>query len=492
MQLIFVGRKAMEIDVIKKRSIYVQLFTLVMAIFLISVMITGGLLFGFLGSYFTETNEKELKNIANQIVDITVDMATAPQGASYESYTGDLATIASTTGTEIFIIDYEGKLVASSIKGYSGNIKENFTKSILEGNTETFRGTINGISRVSMLAVGQPIKYRNSVVGGVLVSIPLPQISQARTEVLKIFLWNVGLVTLFVAVLVYFLSKRISKPISQLNNAAKSIAAGNFDQRVEIDEINEIGELGETFNYMAESIEQFENTRNSFLANVSHDLRTPMTTITGFVQGVLDGTIPEDKRDWYLSIVLDESKRLSRIVTDLFDISKLEQGSFNLEPKDFDINELVRINIIKFEKRITDKDIQLSVEFERDGLFVNADKDAISRVLTNLFDNAIKFTNEKGFIDIRVGTKNGKAYVSVQNSGMGIAEDELLHIFDRFYKTDKSRSLDKNGAGLGLYIVKSIIQAHGERVWAESTQGEFARFSFTMGLSDNKKQNAEG
>ena len=144
-------------------------------------------------------------------------------------------------------------------------------------------------------------------------------------------------------------------------------------------------------------------------------------------------------------------------------------------------------------KKITDKDIKLSVEFESDGLVVNADKDAMSRVLINLFDNAIKFTNERGFIDIRVGRKNGRAYVSIQNSGMGIAEDELNHIFDRFYKTDKSRSLDKNGAGLGLYIVKSIIQAHGERVWAESNKGEFARFSFTLKLSEqNKKQNAEG
>ena len=468
----------------KKQSIFAKLFTLVMAIFLISAVITGTLVFGFLGSYFTESNEKELKMISKQVTDMTLELASLNQPASYEAYTRNLTAISQITGTEIFVIDTKGDLVASSISGYKGEIRESFTKIILEGKTETFRGAINGTSRISMLAVGSPIKYRDTVVGGVLVSIPMPQIDKARADVVKIFLWIILFVTMAAGVLVYFVSKRISKPINKLNEAAKSIAKGNFKQRVDVDEINEIGELSETFNYMAESIEEFENIRNSFLASVSHDLRTPMTTITGFVEGVLDGTIPEDKKDWYLSIVLDESKRLSRIVTDLFDVSKIEQGSFNLDPKNFDLNELVRINIIKFEKRITDKNIELLVEFERDGIFVFADKDAIARVLTNLFDNAIKFTDENGYIKIRVGTKNGKAYASIENSGLGIDEDELVHIFDRFYKTDKSRNLDKNGAGLGLYIVKGIVQAHGERVWAESVKNEFTRFSFTLKLND--------
>lgn len=468
----------------KKQSIFAKLFTLVMAIFLISAVITGTLVFGFLGSYFTESNEKELKMISKQVTDMTMELATSNQPASRSAYTRNLTAISEITGTEIFVIDTKGELVASSISGYKGKIKESFTKSILKGKTETFRGAINGISRISMLAVGSPIKYRDTVVGGVLVSIPVPQIDKARTEVLKIFLWIILFVTLVAGVLVYFVSKRISKPINKLNEAAKSIAKGNFKQRVDVDEINEIAELSETFNYMAESVEEFENNRNSFLANVSHDLRTPMTTITGFVEGVLDGTIPEEKKEWYLSIVLDESKRLSRIVTDLFDVSKIEQGSFNLDPKSFDLNELVRINIIKFEKRITDKNIELLVEFDRDGIFVFADKDAIARVLTNLFDNAIKFTDENGYIKIRVGTKNGKAYASIENSGLGIDEEELVHIFDRFYKTDKSRNLDKNGAGLGLYIVKGIVQAHGERVWAESVKNKFTRFSFTLKLND--------
>lgn len=472
------------------KSLYTKLFTFVMVIFMISSVLLGIMSFGFLGSYFNQKNETELSKTAKEVSRITVTLASNRSSAA--AYRLSVDSIATATDTQIFVVDNTGRVVISSIEGFKGQIKERFTKGVLSGKKEVFRGKISGETSVMMLAVSEPIIHAGDVVGGVLVCVPLPEISKNQEEVFKYFFWSICVAIVFVAILVYFLAKKITRPIQKLSDVAKSIAKGNFKQRVEIDNIEELAELGETFNDMAESIETFEATRNSFLANITHDLRTPMTTITGFVEGILDGTIPKEKHEWYLSIVLDESKRLSRIVNDLLDISKLEQGSFNLEMQTFDINELVRLNIIKFEKNITDKDIQLSVEFEKESLFVNADKDAISRVLTNLFDNAIKFTNKNGFIDIKVGEKDSRAYVSVQNSGLGIAEEERIHIFDRFYKTDKSRSLDKNGAGLGLYIVKNIIQAHGQRVWAESKQGEFARFSFTLALSDNKKQITEG
>ena len=474
----------------KSKSLYAKLFTFVMVIFLVSSVLLGIMSFGFLGSYFTEKNENNLKAIANEVTKITLTLAS--NRSSAVAYRLSVESIASSTDTQIFVIDDENNVVVSSIEGYEGQIKEKFTKGMLSGKSEVFRARISGDSSAVMLAVSEPIEYNGEIVGGVLVSIPLPKVTKTRAEVFKYFFWSMCIAIVFVAVLVYFLAKKITKPLLKLSAAAKSISNGNFKERVEIDDIEELAQLGETFNDMAESIEVLEDTRNSFIANITHDLRTPMTTITGFVEGILDGTIPKEKHEWYLSIVLDESKRLSRIVNDLLDISKLEQGSFNLDMNDFELNELVRLNVIKFEKNITDKNIQLSVEFEKENLSVNADKDAISRVLTNLLDNAIKFTNEKGFIDIKVGEKNKKAYVSVQNSGLGIAEEERIHIFDRFYKTDKSRSLDKNGAGLGLYIVKNIVHAHGERVWAESKQGEFARFSFTVALSDDKKQITEG
>ena len=473
----------------KSKSLYTKLFTFVMAIFLVSFLLLGIMSFGFLGTYFTYKQEGNLSDVAREVSHITVTLASSR--ASANAYLLSIDSMATATNTQIFVVDEDGNTVISSVEGYQGKIKEKFINGALSGRREVFRGKISAETAVSMLAVSEPITYEGKVVGAVLVSVPIPEITKTREEVFKYFFWSICVAVVFVAVLVYFLAKKITNPILKLSDVARSIANGNFKKRVEIDEIEELGELCETFNEMADSIEVFEATRNSFIANISHDLRTPMTTITGFVEGILDGTIPKEKHEWYLSVVLDESRRLSRIVNDLLDISRLEQGKFNLEMQDFDINELVRLSVIKLEKNITDKDIQLSVEFESENLFVYADKDAIARVLTNLLDNAIKFTNEKGFIDIKAGTKDGRCYVSVQNSGLGIAEEELRHIFDRFYKTDKSRSLDKNGAGLGLYIVKSIMQAHNQRVWAESTQGEFARFSFTLGLSDNKKQIAE-
>lgn len=474
----------------RRKSIYSQMFTMTMVLFLVSFIITGTLLFGFMGSYLTSRQERELDNIASQIIDTTLYAGTNRQVPA-EVYRLNIKAVAQSTGTEIFVLDAEGDLVVTSLDNFSGQIHAIFTREMLTGNSATYRGTLGGVFNTNTLTVARPIMYMNDVAGGVLVSIPTPEITRMRGEILKIFIFNVLIVTTIAAICIYLLSKRITKPLSQLNEAAKSIAGGDFKRRVTIDAENEIAELGETFNHMAESIDQLENMRSSFIANVSHDLRTPMTTIIGFVQGVIDGTIPEEKQKWYLSIVLDESKRLSRIVTDLLDLSKLEQGSFQIEMREFDVNEMIRLNIIKFEKRITEKNISLTVGFDQEHLMVCADKDAIQRVLTNLFDNAIKFTPEDGFIDVQAGTKDGHAFVSIQNSGMGIEKKELLHVFDRFYKTDKSRSKDKSGAGLGLYIVKSILQAHGEKIWAESEPGEFARFSFTLAKAEEKKKQTE-
>ena len=475
----------------RRKSIYFHLFVVTMTLFLVSFVITGSLLFSFMGRYLTARHEKELDNIAQQVVNITLYIAEANEKLTAGAFRLNVNAVAQSTGTEIFVLDDKGELVTTSIENFRGTVKEEFTRDILAGNNATFHGSLGGIFKSEALTVARPIKYMGTVVGGVLVSIPTPEVTKIRIEVLKIFALNVAVVAVFVAIFVYFISKRITKPLSELTSAAKSIAGGDFKRRVKLDTENEFSELGDTFNNMADSIEQLENMRSSFIANVSHDLRTPMTTIIGFVEGIMDGTIPEEKRQWYLSIVLDESRRLSRIVTDLLDLSKLEQGSFNIEPREFDINELMRLSIIKFEKRITEKNISLTVGFESENLRVNADKDAIQRVITNLFDNAIKFTPEGGFIDVNTGVKEGRAFVSIQNSGMGIEKKDLMHIFDRFYKSDKSRSLDKNGAGLGLYIVKSIIQAHGEKVWAESEPGEFTRFSFTLAKVNERKKTVE-
>ena len=213
---------------------------------------------------------------------------------------------------------------------------------------------------------------------------------------------------------------------------------------------------------MAESLSSSENIRRSFVANVSHELKTPMTTIAGFIDGILDGTIPPDKEKYYLRIVSDEVKRLSRLVKSMLDLSRIDSGSLNLIPKRFDMTETIFTTLITFEQQIERKNIDIL------GL----------EVVYNLLENAVKFVNNNGYIEIKIIDESNRLVVSIKNSGEGISSEEVKRVFERFYKTDKSRSQDKNGMGLGLYIVKTIIKLHGGEIKAESKLDEYCKFEF--------------
>ncbi len=451
-----------------------------MLVFIISFCIIGTSLYGFLGKYLTERNEKDLLSVCDKLAEMTIAGKGNNDAIFQTFYKWNLNLVSTSTGTFIIVLDENGNTISSSGDEVIVSVKPEIAQPVLKGETKKFIGNLGGLFNITMLTVAKPIMMDENVYGAVFVNLPIPEIHEIRSYVFKIFLITTCIVVLIALLFTYIISGKMTKPIKAINNVAKSIAGGDFARRVSVNAENEIGELSETFNQMADSIEQLEHVRRSFIANVSHELRTPMTTITGFVEGIMDGTIPPERHSQYLAIVLDESKRLSRLVTDLLDVSKMEQGEFPLEMREFDINEMIRLNIIKSEKRITEKDIQLTVSFQTENQMVIADKDSIQRVITNLMDNAIKFTEPGGFMDVRTGLNGGKVFVAIQNSGIGIAKSELTHVFDRFYKTDKSRSQDKSGAGLGLYIVKNIIQSHGENIWAESEQGEFARFNFTL------------
>ena len=267
-------------------------------------------------------------------------------------------------------------------------------------------------------------------------------------------------------------------PIRQMSMAVSEFASGNFGKRIDYNSDDEIGELAANFNNMADSIENLENMRSSFVSNVSHELRTPMTTITGFVEGILDGTVKKDEQEKYLQIVLDESKRLSRMVNDLLSISRMENNEYKLNKRIFNINELVKVVLFKFEGDVTGKNIDIELNLAENCKDVYADSDAITQVVTNLVHNAVKFTPEGGNISVRSWIYGKKAYVEIKNSGHGIEKDKLGFVFDRFYKTDDSRSNDKTGAGLGLFIVKNLINHHGEKIWVESEVDSFTKFTF--------------
>ena len=282
---------------------------------------------------------------------------------------------------------------------------------------------------------------------------------------------------------VYFISERVTAPLQDMSRAARDFAAGNFDTRVTVYGNDEIAELGMAFNQMATSWQNLDSVRNTFLSNVSHDLRTPMTTIAGFIDGIRDGVIPPEKQAHYLDIVSTEVHRLSRLVASLLDLSRIQAGDRKFVMKSFDICEMARQIIISCEHRLEEKNLQVEFVCDEDHMLVHADYDAIYQILYNLCDNAIKFSYEGAVYRVSIEQcpeRKGKIRVSVYNQGDGIAPEDIPFVFERFYKGDKSRGLDKKGAGLGLYIAKTIIAAHHEEIWVSSEYQTDCRFTFTL------------
>ena len=281
---------------------------------------------------------------------------------------------------------------------------------------------------------------------------------------------------------IYAMTYRLTKPIKLMSEAAKAMAKGDFSKRIPVMSDDEIGELSVSFNQMTNSLVQLEGMRKSFVANVSHELKTPMTTIGGFIDGILDGTIEPEKRNYYLGIVSDEIKRLSRLVQSMLSMSKLESGEFVLKPELFDFRELLCTIVISQEQRIESKSLNITGLDEIESVSVKADRDLIYQVIFNLLDNAIKFTDDSGTIDFKVKTDSKKLSFTITNTGKGIPENELPNVFERFYKVDKSRSANKNSTGLGLYIVKTILKAHGGGIVVTSKENSFTSFNVTLPL----------
>jgi signal transduction histidine kinase len=302
-------------------------------------------------------------------------------------------------------------------------------------------------------------------------------------EAVRVNVLVVIAVLAFAAPVVWVITQRQMKPIKQMTAAARRMAHGQMDVRVDANDTDtaELNELALAFNNMAQALAKSEQKRQEFVANVSHELKTPMTTISGYMAGMLDGTIPPDQQPKYMAITAAEVKRLSRLVRSMLEISRIQDQGIPAERKrNFDLCQTVGEVLLSFEKQINDKHLEVDVNLPDLGARTLADPDAITQVVYNLIDNAVKFCPEKGELGLRVEeTKGGKYLVSIRNTGPTIPADELPLVFDRFHKTDKSRSADRDGWGLGLYIVKTIILGHEEDIYVTSRDG-VTEFSFTM------------
>ncbi len=304
---------------------------------------------------------------------------------------------------------------------------------------------------------------------------------KAMSDLSKTVVSAVLLVLLAAMIAVYLISERITSPLREMSSVARKMAKGDFKSRVRVQGCDEVAELSVAFNHMAESLENLEKMRSSFIANVSHDLRTPMTTIAGFIDGIRDGVVAPSDRDHYLGRISAEVKRLSRLVSSLLDLSRLQAGDRKFTPMVFDVCEMARVILISFEKQIEEKDLEVALDAERDRMTVWADHDAIYQVMYNICHNAIKFSKTGGLLRIRIAEQaHNKVEVAVYNEGEGIPREDLPHVFEQFYKSDKSRGLDKNGIGLGLFISKTVMEALGEEIRVESESGKNCEFFFTV------------
>ncbi len=395
------------------------------------------------------------------------------------------------TNCDIFVFDFEGRLVASSSPEFEEG-KHSLSETAFHEMTTT--ADSYSVSSIEDFFPDTRLNTYATAHGGretflVLVS--------AQSHIPSVFSRDVIVVTVTVAICVflaslvtlYVVSSHTTKPLREILKAAKNYANGRFDYQIEVVGNDEIAELAQAINDMAVSLKHLDEVRNSFLGNVSHDLRTPMTTIAGFVEGILDGTIPPEKHEKYLTTISQEVRRLSRLVNTLLEVSRLESGA-DLKPTVFNLSETARTVLIAMESKISKKNIEIEFDTGDEDIYVQADEDSIHRVIFNLLENAVKFTPERGNISITVSCvydnrKRRKAQLSVYNSGEGIAKEKLAYVFERFYKSDSSRGLDKTGTGLGLYIAKTTLLNHGEDITVDSVSGEYTEFKFTLPLAES-------
>lgn len=349
---------------------------------------------------------------------------------------------------------------------------------VLQGEEVILRTQVQG---ASIFTVGVPYVRSEQVLGAVLIRTPAQQVEGSVWEfILPVAGIALGVFLLATLILSLYL-RRVMKPLRTLTAAADAMAGGDFSLRVQQDNASpEVGALASAFNTMSEKLADIERSRREFVANVSHELRSPLTSINGFVQGMEDGTIPPEEHGKYLHIVAEEGQRLSRLVGDLLALSRLERDDAALELSDFDLCELMRRAVIRRVNDLEAKRIEPTFDFDPDPCPVTADRGRIEEVVVNLMDNAIKFTPEGGHITLRIRQEKKKVTAEVQDNGIGIREEDLPRVFDRFFTADRAHTSGK-GTGLGLSICQRVLEMHGERIWVSDTrEGEGTTFSFTL------------
>ena len=473
------------------KTTFSRLFSSVVVILLAAQLLLGIFFQLMVKDYLTTNTTDELTTDARTIAALA-SAYNADSNLYNPNFLTNLEVAARISGADAVICRATGEVVMCSASplgcAHQGKfIAKEYVEYVLDHEVTVNTGKISGLYEESRYVVAVPITDINSDarLGIVIVSSPMEDTVQVLQRISEIFLF-LALSTVFVAVvLMSIFTRRQIYPLREMAKAASDFGHGDLTARVRVDEKHtlEMQELSTAFNNMASSLQKSEYQRQEFVANVSHELKTPMTTIGGYVDGILDGTIPQSKQEQYLRIVSDEVKRLSRLVRSMLDISRLQdQQQIPDEKKSrFDLEETVGQVLITFEQKINGKALDVDVDMPEHPVFTRANQDYVTQVIYNLIANAVKFCPQGGVLGIRIRESDNKAYVSVSNQGQTIPPEELPLVFARVHKIDKSRSQNRDGWGLGLYIVKTIVCSHGENISVTSRDGK-TEFTFTMPL----------
>lgn len=465
-----------------KKSLFAKLIITYFVILAISFSLAAIFLSQWFYNYSVNQKAATLLKQGTVLKDIVSDYV--DRKISKKKLKDELLLIDRLVNARIWVVDKYGYIYAYTEPTIDYEKQLTFTEfqEVISGKIIIIKDSFKGIFKKPMLTVGIPVYVGDNVLSAVFLHTSLDEIRFALKKVYIVIWMSAFFATVISLFIIFYISEKILiRPLSKINETAKAISKGEFDKRVDIDSEDEIGKLANSFNYMADTLKNLENMRRSFIADVSHELRSPMTSINGFISGMLDGTIPMEKWTKYLEIVHDEIKRLIRLINDLLDLASLESGEFSLKIGSFDINELIRQRIIKFEDKINKKKINVNVYLIEKRMIVKGDRDRIDQVLTNIIDNAIKFVHEGGNIEIRTEIKDDRLLVSIFNDGPPIPKEDIKYIWDRFHKGDKSRTKG-GGTGLGLSIARQIINKHNQTIWVESGE-KGTKFTFTLEIS---------
>ena len=481
-----------------RKSISTAFFSMVSTLMVLGIVLMGCSEWLLFKNYFAKDRYETLDqvvNVAKRTAEYLVNSETMPQGAELDALNTKLEIIGESAEAYLFFTDRQGNVLIASdpAKLTTDTVPLDICQranAVADPDARHYHafGDLGGaLTEKSYIAAVETIDDQSLFSGWLFLCSSGAQLTDFKQQFWSNFLMSACVMLLCASVLTRLLMRQLTDPLQKVTDAAQRFGGGDLSVRVEgVEGDGEVADLARTFNQMAENIQSNDNSRGQFMGNIAHELRTPMTSVKGFVDGMLDGTIPPELYNHYLGVVSQEVGRLTRLIQNMLDISKLEAGEYQVNARSYDVWESITGAALAAEQRIESGRIQIQ-GLVPERTMVYADPDLVHQVVYNLLDNAIKFTPEEGIIRFGVTRSGGQVTVSIWNTGPGIAPEALPFVFDRFFKEDRSRGLNTRGSGLGLHICKVLVNLSGGKIWVESQEGEWCRFSFTLPAESAKK-----